>query len=416
MFTPLEVCIGLRYTRARRRSRFISFISLASMLGIALGVAAVITVVSVMNGFERELRGRILGMAAHATIASAGKEAMLDWRDQAKVAEQHPRVIGVAPYVDGQAMVTQGGRVRGVLVRGVQPDLEPQVSDVHKHITEGRFEDLQPGRYNVVLGSGLARAVGAKVGGKVTIIAPQARVTPAGVLPRMRRFTVVGVFRVDHGQFDNNLVLMHTRDAAKLFRLKGDVTGIRLKVDDVYQARAVSREVAQSLGGLFYVSDWTRHHANLFRALKMEKTVMFVILSLIVAVGAFNIISTLIMVVTDKQADIAILRTLGLTPNRVMRVFVVQGFVIGLLGALIGAVGGIALALNVETLVPAIEALFDTQFMSADIYYITKVPSELRASDVYTITGVSFALTVLATIYPAWKAAKTHPAQALRYE
>ena len=416
MFTPLEVCVGLRYTRAKRRSRFISFISLASMLGIALGVAAVITVVSVMYGFERELRGPIRGMAAHATIAGANDNAIKDWRQQAGIAEQHPRVIGVAPYVDGQAMVTQGGRVRGVLVRGVQPALEPHVSDVHKHILSGSFEDLKPGQYNVVIGTGLARAIGAKVGAKVTVVAPQARVTPAGVLPRLRRFTVVGLFKVDHGQFDNNLVLMHTRDAAKLFRLPGEVSGIRLKVDDIYAAREVSREVARSLGGLFYVSDWTRHHANLFKALKLEKTVMFVILSLIVAVGAFNIISTLIMVVTDKQADIAILRTLGLTPNRVMRIFIVQGFVIGLIGAAIGAVGGIALALNVETLVPAIESLFDTQFMSADIYYITQVPSELRWSDVYTITGISFVLTVLATIYPAWKAARTHPAQALRYE
>ena len=362
-------------------------------------VAAVITVVC-MNGFERELRGRILGMAAHATIAGANDNAIKDWRQQASIAEQHPRVIGVAPYVDGQAMVTQGGRVRGVLVRGVQPALEPHVSDVHKHILSGSFEDLKPGQYNVVIGTGLARAIGAKVGAKVTVVAPQARVTPAGVLPRLRRFTVVGLFKVDHGQFDNNLVLMHTRDAAKLFRLPGEVSGIRLKVDDIYAAREVSREVARSLGDRS-MFDWTRHHANLFKALKLEKTVMFVILSLIVAVGAFNIISTLIMVVTDKQADIAILRTLGLTPNRVMRIFIVQGFVIGLIGAAIGAVGGIALALNVETLVPAIESLFDTQFMSADIYYITQVPSELRWSDVYTITGISFVLTVLATIYPA---------------
>jgi lipoprotein-releasing system permease protein len=415
MFAPLEICIGLRYTRARRRTRFISFISMTSMLGIALGVTALITVLSVMNGFERELRGRILGMASHATISGA-RGALPAWRDQAAIAQKHPQVVGVAPYVDGQAMLTQGGRVRGVMVRGVDPAQEIKVSEVSQFMQEGALDDLEPGAYNIILGNGLARAINARIGGKITVIAPQARVTPAGVLPRMRRFTVVGIFKADHGQYDNSLALMHLRDAGKLFRIQGEATGIRLKLADFYGAPQVSHEIANSLGGLYRVSDWTRFHANFFKALKTEKTVMFVILSLIVAVAAFNIVSTLIMVVTDKQSDIAILRTLGLTPRRVMTVFVVQGFVIGLIGALLGALGGIGLALNVETLVPQIESLFNTQFLPPDIYYITQVPSDLRWPDVYAVTAVAFVLTVLATLYPAWRASRTHPAQALRYE
>lgn len=415
MFAPLEICIGLRYTRERRRTRFISFISMTSMLGIALGVTALITVLSVMNGFERELRGRILGMASHATISGV-RGVLPAWRDQAMVAERHAQVIGVAPYVDGQAMLTQNGRVRGVMVRGVDPAEEIKVSEVGQFMQEGTLDDLQPGAYNIILGEGLARAINARLGRKITVIAPQARVTPAGVLPRMRRFTVVGIFKADHGQYDNSLALMHLRDAGKLFRLQGEATGIRLKLADFYAAPRVSHEIANSLGGLYRVSDWTRFHANFFKALKTEKTVMFVILSLIVAVAAFNIVSTLIMVVTDKQSDIAILRTLGLTPRRVMTVFVVQGFVIGLIGALLGALGGIALALNVETLVPQVESMFNTQFLPPDIYYITQVPSDLRWPDVYAVTAVAFFLTVLATLYPAWRASRTHPAQALRYE
>ena len=415
MFTPLEICIGLRYTRAKRRSRFISFISLTSMLGVALGVTALITVLSVMNGFESELRTRILGMASHATITGLDR-TLPSWRKQAKLAQSHPRVVGVAPYVDGQAMLTRGAAVRGAMLRGVDPAEEPNVSEVHQFMEEGRFDALQPGRYQIVLGRGLARAIGAKLGTKVTVVAPQANVTPAGVLPRLRRFTVVGIFRVDHAQYDNSLALVHIVDAAKLFRLKGKVTGLRLKVDELYAARQISREVAKTFGGLYYVTDWTQHHANFFKALKTEKTVMFVILSLIVAVAAFNIVSTLIMVVTDKQSDIAILRTLGLTPRRVMGIFIVQGFVIGLIGALLGALGGIGLALNVATLVPAIESFFGVQFLPDDVYYITKVPSDLRWPDVYAVTAVAFVLTVIATIYPAWQASRTEPAQALRYE
>ena len=415
MFTPLEICIGLRYTRAKRRSRFISFISLTSMLGVALGVTALITVLSVMNGFESELRTRILGMASHATITGLDR-TLPSWRKQAKLAQSHPRVVGVAPYVDGQAMLTRGAAVRGAMLRGVDPTEEPNVSEVHQFMEEGRFDALQPGRYQIVLGRGLARAIGAKLGTKVTVVAPQANVTPAGVLPRLRRFTVVGIFRVDHAQYDNSLALVHIVDAAKLFRLKGKVTGLRLKVDELYAARQISREVAKTFGGLYYVTDWTQHHANFFKALKTEKTVMFVILSLIVAVAAFNIVSTLIMVVTDKQSDIAILRTLGLTPRRVMGIFIVQGFVIGLIGALLGALGGIGLALNVATLVPAIESFFGVQFLPDDVYYITKVPSDLRWPDVYAVTAVAFVLTVIATIYPAWQASRTEPAQALRYE
>lgn len=415
MFQPLTVCIGLRYTRARRRNNFISFISLTSVLGIALGVTALITVLSVMNGFERELRSRILGMAAHATIT--GVDLRLDdWRARARQALAHPQVRGAAPYIQAEGMLTLDQRVRGAILQGVLPEEEPAVSDIADYMTEGSFTDLRAGEYNMVLGIDLARRLGAGVGSKVTVVAPQAQVTPAGVMPRLRRFTVVGIFKVDHAQYDSALALMHLQDAARLFRLDDDVSGLRIKVDELYSAPRVSRELALSFGGRFYVRDWTQHHANFFRALKMEKTVMFVILTLIVAVAAFNIVSTLIMVVTDKQADIAILRTLGLTPARVMAVFVVQGVVIGLLGTLLGAAGGISLALNVEVIVPAIERAFGVEFLSADVYYITQVPSDMRWPDVYRICSVAFVLTVLATLYPAWRASRTDPAQALRYE
>ena len=412
---PLAAFIAFRYVRARRRNHFISFITLISMLGVAVGVAALITVISVMNGFERELRTQILGMASHATITPLSG-ALSDWMPPAATAAGHPRVLGVAPFVRGEAMLTHGGLVQGVVVQGVLPSQEPRVSELDHYLVEGRLDDLREGAYGVLLGQGLARALQAYVGSKLTVVAPQAVVSPVGILPRLRRFTVAGIFEVNHSQYDTGVAVVHLMDGARLFRLAPGVSGLRIRVDDIDQAPRVSREIALSLGGAFWVSDWTRHHANFFRALKTERTVMFVILSLIVAVAAFNIVSTLIMVVTDKRSDIAILRTLGATPRTVMWIFVVQGTLIGLIGTLVGVSGGVALAANVETLVPAIEAFFETRFLSEEIYYIANVPSELRRHHVVLVALVAFTMCILATLYPAWRASRTQPADALRYE
>ena len=415
MKRPLSTFIGLRYVRAKRRNHFISFITLMSMLGFALGVAALITVISVMNGFERELRSQILGMASHATVRPLSG-ALGDWVPLADSAAAHPGVLGVAPYVEGEAMLSHEGAVRGVAVRGVLPARESQVSEIGHYLVEGRLDALRDGAYGVLIGRGLARALRATVGSKVTVIAPQATVSAAGIVPRMRRFTVAGIFEVNHHLYDTGVAVVHIADAARLFRLAPGVSGLRIRVGDIQRAPQISREIARSLEGAFWVSDWTRHHRNFFRALQTERMVMFVILSLIVAVAAFNIVSTLIMVVTDKHSDIAILRTLGATPRTVMRIFVVQGTVIGVTGTLFGVLGGIALAANVETLVPAIERFFETKFLSEEIYYIAEVPSELRRENVLLIAVLACVMSVVATLYPAWRASRVQPAEALRHE
>jgi len=415
MFRPLELYIGLRYTRAKRRNHFISFISLISIMGIGLGVAALITVLSVMNGFEQELRTRILGMASHASI-SGYQQPLADWQGAAKLALQHPQVVGVAPYVAGEVMLTRGSKVSGALVRGILPDREPAVSTVGEHMRAGRLQDLVAGEYRIILGAELAYNLGAQVGDHVTMVTPQANYSPAGVLPRLRRFQVAGIFEVGMYEYDRGVALVQMEDAARLFKLEDAVSGVRLKLDDLFQAPRVSRELAAELGGELRVEDWTRQHANFFRAVQTEKRVMFVILTLIVAVAAFNIVSTLVMVVTDKQADIAILRTLGATPSAILRIFMIQGAMIGMLGTALGIVGGVALALNVETIVPAIEQAFGVQFMPADVYYISDLPSRLDWSDVWHIGAVAFLLSFLATWYPAWRASRTQPAEALRYE
>ena len=415
MFQPLSICIGLRYTRAKRRNHFISFISMTSMLGIALGVAALITVISVMNGFEQELRGRILSLASHATIAGIDG-ALTDWRRLRVKALENPAVVGVAPYVEGQAMLTNGRRVRGVLIRGVSPDLEPEVSEIRRYLIAGKLSSLRPRAYRILLGAGLARALGVGVGAKVTLIAPEATVSLAGVLPRMRRFTVSGIFEVNHAQYDTAFAVMNLRDAARVFRLGDGISGLRLKLRDLYAAPRVSRELARQFGGRYWVSDWTQQNANFFHALKTERIVMFVILTLIVAVAAFNLVATLTMVVTDKQADIAILRTLGESPGGILRIFVVQGMIIGVLGTALGIGAGVALATHVETLVPMIERLFRVRFLSPEVYYISELPSQLRWSDVGLIGTVAFAMSVVATLYPALRASRTQPAEALRYE
>jgi lipoprotein-releasing system permease protein len=415
MFRPLELFVGLRYTRAKRRNHFISFISLISMVGIMLGITALITVLSVMNGFEKELRERILGMVAHVSVS--GVDGRLhDWEALTQEVAQHRHVIGSAPYVQGEAMVSFGRQVSGAMIRGALPELEPQVSDVGLKMREGRLDDLAPGEYGIILGKELAWALGVRRGDKLTVVTPQANVTPAGIMPRLRRFTVVGVFEVGMYEYDRGIALVHLEDAARLFMLDDAVSGVRLKLEDMFLAPRVTLDLVEQLPPANLVTNWTRQHANFFRAIQTEKTVMFIILLLIVAVAAFNIVSTLVMVVTDKQADIAILRTLGATPRSIMGIFIVQGTVIGVVGTLLGTAGGIALALNVETIVPAIERMLGLQFLSAEVYYISDLPSELQWRDVARVSGVAFLLSLVATLYPAWRASRTSPAEALRYE
>lgn len=415
MFKPLTLYIGLRYTRAKRRTQFISFITLTSVLGIALGVTALITVLSVMNGFEAELRHRILGMTAHSTITGGGGK-LRDWPALKEQVKNYPHVQGTAPFVKGQVMINAGRRVSGTLLRGVLPEQEPAVSEVGNKMEAGALTDLQPGKYQIVLGAELAAYLGAMVGDKVTVISPQVNSTPAGIIPRLRRFTVSGIFKVGMYEYDRNMAIIHIADAAKLFRMDNNVSGLRLKLDDLFNAPQITHELARKLSGRYFVSDWTTAHSNFFQAIKTEKRVMFIILLLIVAVAAFNIVSTLVMVVTDKRGDIAILKTQGLTPMAVMRIFITLGAIIGLVGTALGTVGGVLLALNVETIVPAIERFFEVNFLAADVYYISSLPSKLVWADVYVIAIIAFSLSLLATLYPAWQASRVNPAEVLRYE
>jgi len=415
MFKPLSLFIGLRYTRAKRRTQFISFITLTSVLGIALGVTALITVLSVMNGFEAELRQRILGMTAHSTITGGGGK-LSDWPILKEQLKDYPHVQGTAPFVRGQVMINAGRRVSGTLLRGVLPEQEPAVSAVADKMQLGALTDLQPGKYQIILGSELASYLGAMVGDKITVISPQVNSTPAGIIPRLRRFTVTGIFEVGMYEYDRNMAIIHIADAAKLLRMGDTVSGLRLKLDDLFNAPQISHELALKLAGRYYVSDWTTAHSNFFQAIKTEKRVMFIILLLIVAVAAFNIVSTLVMVVTDKRGDIAILKTQGLTPMAVMRIFITLGAIIGLIGTALGTVGGVLLALNVETIVPAIERFFEVNFLAADVYYISTLPSKLVWADVYVIAIIAFFLSLLATLYPAWQASRVNPAEVLRYE
>ena len=412
---PYELFIGLRYTRAKRRNHFISFISLTSMLGIALGVAALITVLSVMNGFQNELRTRILGVASHVEISGPG-DMLSDWQPVAALADADPRVAAAAPYVNVQGMLTYDGAVRGALIRGILPEREEQVAEFGSHMKSGTLTSLKPGEFGIVLGSELARALAVIAGDKVTLIAPQGQVTPAGIVPRLKQFRVVGIFEVGMFEYDSGLALIQIEDAQKLYRMEDKVSGVRLKLHDLFQSRQVALDLLPKLGADVFVTDWTRSHANFFRAVQMEKNVMFIILLLIVAVAAFNIVSTLVMAVTDKQPDIAILRTLGAAPSGIMAVFIVQGALIGVIGTLIGVGGGVLLALNIDVVVPFIESLFNVHFLAKDVYYISELPSELLWRDVVTIAAVSFVLSLLATLYPSWRASRVNPAEALRYE
>jgi lipoprotein-releasing system permease protein len=415
---PYELYVGLRYTRARRgsgRNGFVSFIAAISMLGIALGVAALIVVLSVMNGFQEELRTRILAVASHIEIRGLDGP-IADWQSLARAAQTNAEVRAAAPYVLGQAMLSAGPVNRGALVRGIDPALEDRVADFGSHMRAGSLRDLQPGTFGIVLGAELARGLGVRLGDSVVVITPQGMVTPAGTLPRVKSFRVVGVFEIGMFEFDSGLALIDLSDAQKLYRLGDAVSGVRLKLDDLFAAPRVARELRSVLPDDAEARDWTLSHANFFRAVAIEKRMMFLILTLIVAVAAFNIVSAQVMVVTDKQADIAILRTQGASPASILAIFMIQGSLVGAIGTLLGVVGGLVLAFNVDTVVPIVEHVLGVQFLDKSVYYISELPSEVQRGDVITVAAIALGLTLLATLYPSWRAAKTNPAEALRYE
>jgi lipoprotein-releasing system permease protein len=412
---PLALFIGMRYTRAKRRNHFISFISLASMIGIALGIAALITVMSVMNGFQKEVRARILGVSSHVQIM--GLDTGLDnWQSLREVAVKNPEVVGTAPFVNGQGLLAYSTNVRGARVRGVLPSDENTVADLGRDMRVGQITSLQPEEYNIILGADLARGLGVTIGTKLQLITPQGSVTPAGVMPRLRSFTVSGIFSSGHYEYDSTLALIHMKDAQVLFRLGENVSGVRLKLKDTDRARNVSRELGKSLRFDGYVTDWTTENATYFRAVEIEKRMMLVILTLIIAVAAFNLVSTLVMVVTDKHPDIAILRTLGASPGMIMKIFVVQGAVIGVIGTLLGVAAGILLALNIDVVVPFIESAAGFKVLSPEVYFLSELPSDLRWHDVWTTALIALALALAATLYPSWRASRVNPAEALRYE
>ncbi|MFZ2540241.1 MAG: lipoprotein-releasing ABC transporter permease subunit [Gallionella sp.] len=412
---PYELFIGLRYTRAKRRNHFISFISLISMLGMALGVLALIVVLSVMNGFQKEIRARMLGASPHLEVVAEGGR-MVDWLPIMDKVEQHPQVAAAAPYIAGQGMLSNGQNVQGIMVRGIAPAREIEITDLSNKIKAGTLNNLLSGEFGIVLGTDLARALGVGLNDKILLVAPQGQITPVGMMPRLKQFHVVGLFEIGMAPYDNSLALIDISDAQKLFQLGEAVTGISAKLRSIDLAPRVAAELQSQLPDNLYANDWTHQNSNYFRAVQMEKKMMFIILSLIVAVAAFNIVSTLVMAVTDKQADIAILRTLGASPRSIMKIFMVQGVVIGVVGTLLGCIGGIALALNLDVVVPFIEQLFRVQFLAKDVYYISDLPSDLRYPEVILVASLSFVISLLATIYPSYRASKTQPAEALRYE
>ncbi len=411
-----EFLIGLRYTRAKRRNHFISFISLISLLGMTLGMTALITVMSVMNGFHKEVRARILGVASHAQISSY-QGSLYDWEKIGEVATRNPQVAAAAPYIDAQGMLSHADMVRGVMVRGILPEDENKVADFGNKMVVGSLDQLAPGEFGIVIGQELARNLNAFLGDKIVLISPQGQITPAGILPRLKQFTVTGIFDVGHFEYDSGLALIHLADAQKLYRMApNQVSGVRLKLHDMFEAPRVIQELAGVLSGDLYFTDWTQQHANYFRAIQIEKRMLSLILALIIAVAAFNIVSTLVMAVTDKQSDIAILRTLGASSVSIMKIFIIQGALIGTLGTLLGLLGGVLLAYNVGEVIAFIEHVLNIQFLSQDVYYISKIPSDPQLPDIVTVAAASLILTLLATLYPSYRASKINPAEALRYE
>ena len=417
MRLPYELALGWRYTRAGRATRrngFISFISGVSMLGIALGVAALIIVLSVMNGFQREVRDRMLGVVSHIEIYGPGGGMLPDAQRTMAEARRNPEVIGAAPFIAAQALIARGEDMRGAIVRGIDPASEPEVTDLAANL-KPVLARLKPGEFGIVLGAELARALGVREGDPLTLIAPSGQVTPAGIVPRLKQMTVVGTFDSGHFEYDSGLALLHQDDAARIFRLEGP-TGVRLKLKDLNRARDVAAQLQTSLTGEFLIRDWTRQNRTWFAAVQVEKRMMFIILTLIVAVAAFNLVSTLVMTVTDKRADIAILRTLGASPGSIMGIFVVQGAAVGVIGTLAGLLLGLTVALNIDVIVPALEHLFNASFLPRDIYLISRMPSDPQSEDIMPIALISLALAFLATIYPSWRASRVNPAEALRYE
>ncbi|MBD3897424.1 lipoprotein-releasing ABC transporter permease subunit [Halomonas sp. ML-15] len=413
MLDRLPIMLGLRYVRAKRRNHFISFISLTSMLGLMLGVAVLILVLSVMNGFDHELRNRVLGMVPHTKIEAS--EGLSDWRSLAEELTQRERVIGAAPYIQQQGMFSVGGRNEGAMVNGIEPEWEERVSIIGRHMQQGSLDDLQPGEWNLVLGSMLARNLGVSVGDRVTLLVPEASITPAGVFPRLKRFTVSGIFSVG-ADLDANLAYANIEDMQTLARLGDNVEGLRLQLDDLFAANSETRAIISDLGSGYRGIDWTFSHGNLFQAIQMEKRMIGLLLTVIIAVAAFNIVSTLVMVVTDKHADIAILRTIGATPRSIMGIFIVQGLAIGLIGILIGVILGVILALSISDIINFFESVLGIQFLDSNVYFISYLPSRLDWSDVFNIVAAAFVLTFLSTLYPAWRAARIQPAEVLRYE
>ena len=415
---PFELRIGWRYTRAGRSTRrngFISFISGVSMLGIALGVAALIIVLSVMNGFQKEVRDRMLSVVSHIEIYGLGGAALLDPTQTLLQARAHPQVVGAAPFIAAQALLARGEDMKGVLVRGIDPALEPEVTDLAAPGQQTALQQLQPGGFGVVLGAELARSMGVRMGDVVTLVAPSGQVTPAGVVPRLKQMTVVGTFDSGHFEYDSTLALVHWQDAAKIFRLEGP-TGVRLKLRDLHQAREVAQDLSRSLTGDLLVRDWTRQNRSWFAAVQVEKRMMFIILTLIVAVAAFNLVSTLVMTVTDKRADIAILRTLGASPASIMGIFMVQGAMVGVIGTGAGLLLGLGVAFNIDVIVPALEHLLGATFLPQDIYLISRMPSDPQQADILPVALISLLMAFVATLYPSWRASQINPAEALRYE
>jgi lipoprotein-releasing system permease protein len=418
MQIPYELILGWRYTRAGRATRrngFISFISGVSMLGIALGVAALIIVLSVMNGFQKEVRDRMLSVVSHIEIFAPDGAALPDLAHTLAEVRANREVVGAAPFIEAQALLARGEDMKGTLVRGIDPALEPEVTDLAVELKNTGLKRLIAGEFGVVLGAELARSLGARKGDKVTLVAPSGQVTPAGIVPRLKQMTVVGTFDSGHFEYDSSLVLMHVQDAARIFRLEGP-TGVRLKLKDLHQARDVGAQLARSLTGDLLVRDWTRQNRTWFAAVQVEKRMMFIILTLIVAVAAFNLVSTLVMTVTDKRADIAILRTLGASPHSIMGIFVVQGAMVGVIGTVAGLALGLGVAFNIDVIVPALEHLFNASFLPKDIYLISRMPSDPQQADIVPIAVISLVLAFLATLYPSWRASQVNPAEALRYE
>jgi lipoprotein-releasing system permease protein len=411
---PYELFIGLRYTRAKRRNNFISLISFIAIVGTALGVMTLIVVLSVMNGFQKEIRARMLGVTPHLQVIGDGQ--LDDWKTVLKTVESHPEVRAAAPYVNGQGMVSLGENVEGVMVRGILPDAEQKLTAIGDKMKKGALGDLRAGEFGIVLGVDLARSMGARVGDSVLLITPQGQFTPAGMLPRLKQFHVVGIFEIGMLPYDNALALIHLNDAQRLYRLGNAVSGISGSLHNLDLAPQVSFELSQSVPQDTFITDWTRQNASYFAVVAMEKKMMFIILSLIVLVAAINIVSTLVMAVTDKQADIAILRTLGASPKSIMQIFMVQGMLIGLVGVALGMFSGVLLALNISTIVPFIENLFGVHFLAKEFYYISELPSDLQKGDVLVVAGMSFLISLFATLYPSWRASKVQPAEALRYE